>query len=140
MKKTTAVVLAALFFCLIPAAARAQAIAPTFESGAGRGNSYQEVIYITGKPVVLTGTLDIRAGRPGETVTTVIPLSWRTGRKDQAQPTLALTTTWRQEGRQFCGKPRFPLSRNSYGRKIVTRWMIPVINSIFPVLPTTAPG
>lgn len=103
MKKTTAMVLAALFFCLIPAAARAQAIAPTFESGAGRGNSYQEVIYITGKPVVLTGTLDIRAGRPrGERIDDRYTFKLENRQEGiRLNRTLTLTTTWRQEGRQI---------------------------------------
>ena len=102
MKRIMALLLVLLFLCLTPAAARAQAIAPAFESGDGRGNNYQEVIYITGRPVVLTGTLEVREGRPrGDRVDNRYTFKLENKQEGiRLNRTLTLTTTWRQEGRQ----------------------------------------
>ncbi|MGB4375798.1 MAG: hypothetical protein WBK01_00430, partial [bacterium] len=103
MKKKVALVLVLLFLGLTPVTARAQAIAPTFESSVGRGNSYQEVIFITGRPVVLTGTLDIREGRPrGDRVDNRYTFKLENKQEGiRLNRTLTLTTNWRQEGRQI---------------------------------------
>jgi len=103
MKRIMALLLVLLFLCLTPAAARAQAIAPAFESGVGRGNNYQEVIYITGRPVVLTGTLEVREGRPrGDRVDNRYTFKLENKQEGiRLNRTLTLTTTWRQEGRQI---------------------------------------
>lgn len=90
------------FLLLFSLSVQAGAIAPPTGSGVGQGNDYQEVFYLTGKPILLSGTMDIRPGRGrGDVVDDRYTFRLENQQEEiRLSRTLTLTTSWRREGRQ----------------------------------------
>lgn len=66
MKKTAIIILAILFLVSFPSIA---SNIPGYEGGIMNENTYKEVIFITGEPIVVEGTLDIKIKVKDNTVT-----------------------------------------------------------------------
>ncbi|NLJ33831.1 MAG: S-layer homology domain-containing protein [Firmicutes bacterium] len=62
-KRIFSLILILSFFFSLSPSARAALLAPPTGSGVGQGSDYEEVFYLTGKPILLSGTLNMRPGR-----------------------------------------------------------------------------
>lgn len=101
-KRMFAPTLVLCFLFLFPPSVQAGAIAPPSGNGVGQANDYQELFYLTGKPILLTGTMDIRPGRGrGDRVDDRYTYKLENQQKEiRLTRTLTLTTTRRREGSQ----------------------------------------